>query len=167
MIQELIFLLFAGVVLGFGVLAVTLKNIFHAALCFAVSMFGISGIFIFLGSEFVAVVQLLVYLGAVGVLIIFAIMISPPDLLRAETKSISKLFFCLSASVALAVVLTALYLKSPLEPIAKADEGIALAKIGELLLTKYIFPFEVIALVLLLAIIGSIFHAWSGMGDDS
>lgn len=167
MIKELIFLLFSGVVLGFGVLAVTLKNIFHAALCFAVAMFGISGLFIFLGSEFLAVVQLLVYLGAIGVLIIFAIMISPPDLLRAETKSISKLFFCLSSSAALAVVVVSLYLKSNLEPVPGTGQGVSLGKMGELLLTKFVFPFEVIALVLLLAIIGSVFHAWSGTGKES
>jgi len=166
MIEQLIFLLFAGMVLGFGVLAVSLKNIFHAALCFAGAMFGISGIFIFLGSEFIAVVQILIYLGAIGVLIIFAIMISPPALLRAETKSASKLFFCLSVSVSFFVVLTALFLKTDI-PQAGPDLGeIPLSQLGEMLLTEYVFPFEVIALVLLLAIIGAVMHAWGGMENE-
>lgn len=166
MIEQLIFLLFAGIVLGFGVLAVSLKNIFHAALCFAGAMFGVAGLFIFLGSEFIAVVQILIYLGAIGVLIIFAIMISPPALLRSETKSASKLFFCLSVSISFFVVLTALFLKSNITQ-AGSDLGeIPISQLGEMLLTEFVFPFEVIALVLLLAIIGAVMHAWGGMEHE-
>ena len=162
MIQDLIFFLFAGGVIGFGALAVSLRNIFHAALCLAAALFSVAGIFIFLGSEFVAVIQLLVYFGAIGILIIFAIMISPPALLRAETKSINKLFFCLATSASLFFVLLAFFAKVTFPVAAPGVAPIPLNRLGELLLTKFVFPFEVIALVLLLAIVGAIIHAWSG-----
>lgn len=162
MIKELIFLLFAGGVIGFAALAVSLKNIFHAALCLAGSLFGVAGLFIFLGSEFLAVVQLLVYFGAIGILIIFTIMISPPALLKNESKSINKLFFALATSASLFLVLLGLFAKASLEAEKTGLGELSIARIGELLLTKFVLPFEVIALVLLLAIIGAIIHAWDG-----
>lgn len=161
MIRELIFILFAGLTLGFAILAVTLKNLFHAALCLAAALFGVAGIFIFLGSEFLAAVQVLVYIGAITVLIIFALMLSPPQFLETGKKSVSKFFFCLAVSASLFMVLAALYLKFPV-PAVEGARDFSLKHLGEVLLTKFVLPFEVIALVLLVAIIGAVIHAWEG-----
>lgn len=163
MIQELIFLFFAGMALGCAVLAVTLKNLFHAALCFAGALFGVSGIFIFLGSEFLAVVQILVYLGAIAVLIIFALMLAPRQFLEQGKKPASKLFMCLAVGGSLFVVLGALFLKSPVALSPAGTETLSLKHLGEALLTKFVLPFEVIALVLLVAVIGAVIHAWEGV----
>ncbi len=162
MIKELIFLLFAGGAVGFALLAVSLKNLFHAALCLAATLFSVAGIFIFLGSEFLAVIQLLVYFGAIGILIIFTIMISPPALLKNETKSVSKFFFALAAAGSLFFILFALLAQSTLETETVELGLVSISQLGTLLLTDFVFPFEVIALVLLLAIVGAIIHAWGG-----
>lgn len=161
MIQELIFLFFAAFSFSFAVLAVTLKNLFHAAFCFAAMLFGVSGIFIFLGSEFLAVVQILVYLGAIAVLIIFALMLSPPQFLETQKKPAWKLFFSLSIALSLLVLLGAFLLKrSSFQEVASAPP--TLKKLGQEVLTHFVLPFEVIALVLLVAIVGAVILAWEG-----
>lgn len=166
-IKDLIFLVFAGGAVGFGLLAVSLKNIFHAALCLAGALFSVAGIFIFLGCEFLAVIQLLVYFGAIGILIIFAIMISPPALLINETKSVNKFFFALAAAASLFLVLLGLLAKAALKADVTKLVELPVARLGELLLTDFVFPFEVIALVLLLAIIGAVIHAWGGAEQNN
>lgn len=161
MIQELIFIFFVVMAMGFAVLAATLKNLFHAALSLAAMLFAVSGLFIFLGSEFLAVVQVLVYIGAIAVVIIYALMLSPPQFLEIGTRSVSKIFFCVAVGASLFVVLCALYLKFPVPSVPTGD--ISLTHLGEMLLTKYVLPFEVIALVLLVAIIGAVLLAWEGI----
>src|SRR5581483_4810864 len=73
---QTIFYLVAGVIVASAVLVVTLRNLFHCALALALTMFGISGIYLYLGWEFLAAVQVLIYVGAVTVLIIFGIMLT-------------------------------------------------------------------------------------------
>src|SRR5579863_2778450 len=71
-----LFYLVAGVIIGSAFLAIALRNLFHCALFLALTMFGVSGIFLYLNSEFLAAVQVLIYVGAVTVLIIFGIMLT-------------------------------------------------------------------------------------------
>jgi NADH:ubiquinone oxidoreductase subunit 6 (subunit J) len=73
---DAIFYVLSGVVIVSGFLALTLRNLFHCALFLALAMFGISGIFLYLNAEFLAAVQVLIYVGAVTVLIIFGIMLT-------------------------------------------------------------------------------------------
>ena len=73
---NVLFYLIAGVIIGSAFLAITLRNLFHCALFLALTMFGVSGIFLYLNSEFLAAVQVLIYVGAVTVLIIFGIMLT-------------------------------------------------------------------------------------------
>ncbi len=72
----IVFYAVAGVVVFSALMVVTLKNLFHCALFLAATMFGVSGVFLFLGSEFLAAVQVLIYVGAVTILIIFGIMLT-------------------------------------------------------------------------------------------
>ena len=70
------FYILAGVILASAFLVVTVRNLFHCALALALTMFGVSGIYLYLGQEFLAAVQVLIYVGAVTVLIIFGIMLT-------------------------------------------------------------------------------------------
>ena len=74
--QSVIFAILAGITLGSALMVVTSRNLLHSALWLIVSFFGIAGIFILLQAEFLAVVQVLVYIGAIAMLIIFAIMLT-------------------------------------------------------------------------------------------
>ncbi len=80
-----LFYIIAGIVLGSAFLAVTLRNLFHCALFLALTMFGVSGIFLYLNSEFLAAVQVLIYVGAVTILIIFGIMLTR-DVMNDHTR---------------------------------------------------------------------------------
>jgi NADH-quinone oxidoreductase subunit J len=71
-----IFYALAGLVILAAVMVVSLKNLFHCALFLALAMFGVSGIFLYLGNEFLAAVQVLIYVGAVTILVIFGIMLT-------------------------------------------------------------------------------------------
>lgn len=73
---ETIFYALAGVIVASAILVVSVRNLFHSALALALTMFGISGIYLYLGWEFLAAVQVLIYVGAVTVLIIFGIMLT-------------------------------------------------------------------------------------------
>src|SRR5687768_12552593 len=73
---DIAFLAAAGLALGGGVLAVTLHSVFRAALGLMLSLFGVAGLFLIQRAEFMAVVQMLVYVGGVSVLIVFAIMLT-------------------------------------------------------------------------------------------
>ncbi len=73
---QTIFYILAGVIVASALLVVTVRNLFHCALALALTMFGISGIYLYLGWEFLAAVQVLIYVGAVTVLIIFGIMLT-------------------------------------------------------------------------------------------
>jgi NADH-quinone oxidoreductase subunit J len=78
--SQLIFYLFSFMIIISAIYVVTLKNIFHSALFLIIALFGVAGIYILLHAEFLAAVQILIYVGAVSVLIIFAIMLTSPFL---------------------------------------------------------------------------------------
>jgi NADH:ubiquinone oxidoreductase subunit 6 (subunit J) len=80
-----IFYLLAGVIVASAFLAITLRNLFHCALFLAMTMLGVSGVFLYLNSEFLAAVQVLIYVGAVTVLIIFGIMLTR-NVMDAKTR---------------------------------------------------------------------------------
>jgi NADH-quinone oxidoreductase subunit J len=71
-----LFYILAGMIVASALLVVTVRNLFHCALALALTMFGVSGVYLYLGWEFLAAVQVLIYVGAVTVLIIFGIMLT-------------------------------------------------------------------------------------------
>ena len=73
---QTLFYILAGIIVASAILVVTVRNLFHCALALALTMFGVSGVYLYLGWEFLAAVQVLIYVGAVTVLIIFGIMLT-------------------------------------------------------------------------------------------
>jgi NADH-quinone oxidoreductase subunit J len=76
-VEAIVFLIFAGITLGGGTLVVISRNLFHAALYLMVSLFGVAGLFVLLTAPFLAGAQVVVYIGAIAILIILAIMMTP------------------------------------------------------------------------------------------
>jgi NADH:ubiquinone oxidoreductase subunit 6 (subunit J) len=74
------FFLLGAIVIWGALGAVSLRNVFHAAMALALAFFGVSGIYVLLAAEFLAIVQVLVYIGAIAVILIFAIMLTRPDI---------------------------------------------------------------------------------------
>lgn len=160
------FYLLAFVILGSAILVVMLRNLVHCVLWLAVSFLAVAGIYVLLDADFLAVVQILVYAGAICIMMVFAVMLTQ----RKDMKS-SSLFNSQFWSAGLVAFLTAVlsaYLAvrtvwisnvMPVPP-RTAEE------IATLLLTRYVIPFEVAALLLLVALIGAIILAREVKAND-
>lgn len=161
--EPLVCLAKAGIyaAMGISILAaigtILARNLFHAALCFVVVLLGIAGVFLAVGAEFLAVVQILVYVGAVMTLVIFAIMMTT----ELEGQSIdqhNKLGLpTLIGAIAFFVILLDVILKTPW--ITKAEtvaSKVSVADLGMAIMGPYVFPFEVVGVLLTAALIGAI-----------
>jgi NADH:ubiquinone oxidoreductase subunit 6 (subunit J) len=142
-----------------GLLTVTLRNLYHCALCLASSLMGVAGLYVCLSAEFLAAAQVLIYVGAVTVLILFAVMMTEQITgMRGEAASFQRLAGAVAA-VAVGVILTAIIHKTKW-PVQNAQGPQALKDtpliLGRELLTTYLIPFEVASVVLLAALIGAV-----------
>ncbi len=151
-----VFYILAAIIVGSGVMVVSLKNIFHCALFLVLSLFGVAGIYILLSAEFLAAVQVLIYVGAITILMIFAIMLTAKlysaKIRQSNEQVIPGIIIVAALLVATIVTLSRTAWKlSDAAPQVESTVGI-----GRMLLTKYVLPFEVVSVVLLSALIGAI-----------
>ena len=167
MIKEMVFLGFILVTI-FGALMATcstrtVRAVFGLVVCFV----GIAGIYYFLNSPFVSLMQLMIYVGAVAITIAFAIMLAEPDeeKMVAKTPPLAGPFaFILGAVVVWGLAAASLGAKW-MAPATIVNEG-SVTQVGEALLTKYSMAFELVSIVLLLAILGSLVVARSGRDKE-
>jgi len=154
--RPLIFYFLSFVVLGSAFMVVVKRNIFHSALFLILSFFGVAALFITLDAEFLAAVQVLVYVGAISVLIILAIMLtrdvhkgSPGNKFRVPAFIVAALFL---GGVIYAMVNTGWAVSStpPLEPTTPTIANLLFSEGG------FILPLEIAPLLLVAAIIGAI-----------
>lgn len=152
--QDVVFILLA-VATGLSSLAlVTAKNLVHAALYLAVTLGGMAGVFLVLHADFVALVQLLIYVGAVAVLLMFGLMLTRAPIGREALDSQSR-GLGLAVSVALFGVLAALIWQG-YGDVEVELAGQPIGDIGLAIFSRWILPFEVAGLLLLAALIGAI-----------
>jgi NADH:ubiquinone oxidoreductase subunit 6 (subunit J) len=148
------FIFFALLAVCSALYIVAARNLVHAVLALIVSFIGVAGLFVTLSADFVAVAQVLVYAGAIGVLTIFAIMLTP----RAGRENANSPMFWPATLLALllfvVIVIAALATAWPVE--ARAGFGSTAAGIGAAVLSRYALPFEVVSVVLLAALIGAL-----------
>ena len=140
-------------------MVVTLKNIFHSLLFLILCFFSIAGIYILLSAEFVAAVQVLIYVGAITVLLIFAIMLTAQLYSPSIRQSNEQVIPGLLVVGALLVVTLSVLGRTSWRISTQGIEGQSTVSIGKALLTTYVLPFEVVSLVLLAALIGAIIIA--------
>jgi len=143
-------------------IAVFPRNILYNVLGLALALTGIAGLYLFLGSFFIALMQLLIYVGAICIAIVFAIMLSQPLHLEIPPRATPKVAMGLAASAVFFVAAVSLALKTNWLPAAARVSDASLwsvENIGHALLTRYELVFEVISLVLLVAIIGAVVTA--------
>ena len=140
-------------------IAVFPRNILYNVLGLALALSGVAGFYLFLGSFFIALMQLLIYVGAICIAIVFAIMLSRPLHLEVPKREVPKVAMALAASAVFFVALTSVALKTEWIPSIERGTDFSIETIGHMLLTRYELVFEVISLVLLVAIIGAIVTA--------
>ena len=147
------FLVIAIITLSGALAAATLRKLIHAALCLVIAFVGLAAFFFLLGAEFVGLVQVFVYVGAVAVLIVFTILLT-----RREVNGTRGINWS-GAIVALAVfgglLWTILKTKSLAIP-APQIEPLTVKQIGEVLMTDFVWPLQCVGLVLTAALIGAL-----------
>jgi NADH:ubiquinone oxidoreductase subunit 6 (subunit J) len=145
-------------ILGGGLAVVTLRNVIHSAVAMMICFGSLAGMYALLGAPIIAAAQVLIYLGAISVLILFAIMLT-----QAGDASLPAPFHRqapIAVVIALVVVgLVTWAVVSTAWKSAPAAAAVAIEAIGNLLFTDYALPFEIIGFLLLAAIIGAIFLA--------
>ena len=147
------FLVIAIITLSGALAAATLRKLIHAALCLVIAFVGLAASFFLLGAEFVGLVQVFVYVGAVAVLIVFTILLT-----RREVNGTRGINWG-GAIVALAVFGGLLWtiLKTKLLAIpAPQIEPLTVKRIGEVLMTDFVWPLQCVGLVLTAALIGAL-----------
>jgi NADH-quinone oxidoreductase subunit J len=161
------FYLFAAVTVAAGLMVIWARNPVHAVLFLILAFFNAAGLFVLLGAEFLAMILVVVYVGAVAVLFLFVVMMLDVDF--AELRAGFIKYAPLGALVGIVVLLELVMLvlsnifqpgaarTAAAAPIPPVESGIANTEaIGRLLYTKYAYFFEAAGLILLVAMIGAI-----------
>ena len=162
-LSEILFYLVAALIL-FGAAGVVLsRNIVYAAVGLLLTMLGTAGLFILVFAEFLALVQVLIYGGAVVVLILFAIMLTRIDDFRNLTDNGQQLVAGV-LSIIVVVTLIAAILTTSIEQTLLS--GIGIQELGIVLFSDWAIPFEIASLVLLKALIGSVVLVKRGERGD-
>ena len=158
-------ILFLSLAAALGV--VLLPNIFHAALCLVGALIGVAILYLSLQAEFIAIVQILLYVGAVMTLIIFAIMLTHRLGDRAIPQKNKQSLPAAAALAAFVGLAASLILKTDWPRVVGASfvtpEGVInhapavdTLALGKALLGVYVFPFEVVSIVLIAALVGAV-----------
>jgi len=157
----IIFYVIAFVMLLSAIAVVALKNIFHAALFLVLALFCVAGLYILLSAEFLAAVQVLIYVGAVAILMIFAVMLTSQmtnyNIKQTNEQSLPALLIsvCFIIIIIFAIASNLKVGGFPLDPNPQIT-GSNTEALGHLLMKDYILPFEVVSVLLLASLIGAI-----------
>lgn len=151
---------FMGVVLAGGAMAALSRHVLYNIIGLGISLFGLAGLFLQLGSPFVAAMQLLIYLGGITVAIVFAMMLSLAMTLDPPRRTPIKTGFAAVSALVFAMGLYGVVTTTSFVSVAPPPaEAWAVGRIGNALLEHYNLVFETLSVVLLLAIIGAILIA--------
>ena len=154
-----IFYAFAIITVVSAFIVVLSKNIIYSAVSLFITLFGVAGFFVLLHADFIAVTQIMIYIGGILVLLIFGVMLTTKITdVKLKTKNInaltSAIFVVGITAVLIFIMLTTNW---KVAEVVKYDETID--KIGVLLLTDYLLPFEIASIILLIALIGAAMYA--------
>ena len=147
------FIIIAIFTLSGALAAACLRKLIHAALCLVLAFLGLAAFYFLLGAEFVGLVQVFVYVGAVAVLIVFTILLT-----RREDEETSG-FNWAGALVAVVVfggLIWTILKTSSISVVAPAIEALTVKRIGEVLMTNYVWPLQCVGLLLTAALIGAL-----------
>jgi NADH-quinone oxidoreductase subunit J len=159
MFHALAFYAFAAVLLASALMVVAARNPVHAVLFLILSFFSAAGLFLLMGAEFLALILVIVYVGAVAVLFLFVVM-----MLNIDFKELRRGFMTylpIGAAVGLVLLLELIlaassWVMDPQAVTAVASNVENTRAIGRVLYTDYFYPFQVSGLILLVAMIGAI-----------
>ncbi|GAC1349080.1 MAG: NADH-quinone oxidoreductase subunit J [Ktedonobacteraceae bacterium] len=167
-LATIIFWIISVILVGSALLVVGMRNIVHSALALVIVFAMASGIYLLLNAEFIAIVQILIYAGAVTILILFALMLTRTSNIQLNSNPNNKQWWV--AVIISTLVGAGIVYAATVSTHAVANDGSSagqlpnginnVARIGQLLYSpttySYVLPFEIASLVLLVAIVGAI-----------
>jgi NADH-quinone oxidoreductase subunit J len=157
--QQVAFIVLGVVTLVAALMVVTTQNLLRSALWLVLAFFGIAGVFVLLNAEFLAVVQVLIYVGAISTLIIFAIMLSR-NFVDPKQPRFNDQWGAVAGFSALLFVVLAAVLTRVAWPVAAGEvPSDAIQRLGQEFVSAYVMPFEVASVLLVVAMIGAIIIA--------
>ncbi|MBM3181024.1 MAG: NADH-quinone oxidoreductase subunit J [Chloroflexi bacterium] len=164
--EQIIFLIVGAVTLIAGLMVVTVRNLVHAALWLVAALFGVAIVYTLLNAGFIAVVQVVVYIGAIAILFIFAVMLTRRQ--AADTgASVNKNWWA-GALMAAATFAGLAFLLQGWSGFSKTASAIPLGfdavnQLGDALTSPagYVLPFEVASVLLLAALVGAVYLAFN------
>jgi NADH-quinone oxidoreductase subunit J len=164
-VQAIMFYIFAALAVAAGVLVVSSRNPVHSVLFLILAFFNAAGLFVLIGAEFLAMILVIVYVGAVAVLFLFVVMMLDIDFADLRGGFVRFLpigalvGFILLAELVLVIGSWVLLPGMPGPPAMRAAGGITLTNtraLGDILYTRYLFAFQAAGLILLVAMVGAI-----------
>ncbi len=159
MLHALAFYMFAAVLVVSAIMVVAARNPVHAVLFLILCFFNAAGLFLLMGAEFVALILVIVYVGAVAVLFLFVVMMLNIDFKELRRGLAKYLPAGFAVGLVLVIELGAMALGWKFDPHAVSAAGAEVENtraLGRLLYTDYMYPFQVSGLILLVAMIGAI-----------
>ena len=163
MIAAIMFYIFAAILVGSALMVVTLRNPVHSVLFLILAFFNAAALFVMLGAEFLAMLLVIVYVGAVAVLFLFVVMMLNVEV-ETFRRGLSR-YSTLGAGIAVILAAEMGYLFGQMDKVAKMPfrlsqpikEGITNTEaLGRIIYTDYVFAFQTSAMILLVAMIGAI-----------
>ncbi|MEV5412329.1 NADH-quinone oxidoreductase subunit J [Thermopolyspora sp. NPDC052614] len=165
--QEIVLLLLGAVAVGAALLVVTTRQLVHAALWLVVAFGALAGCYLVLTAEFVAWVQVLIYVGAVVVLLLFGIMLTRAPVGRSTDLDSGNRVVAAIVAVATAAVLVAVVIEGFRTAYADLEPGRGAAQpLGSSIFRTWVLPFEALSILLLAALIGAIVISRTDIPSD-
>lgn len=155
----IIFYILAALTLGTGIMTVVSKNPIHSAVYMIICFFSISGHFLLLNALFLSVINIVVYAGAIMVLLLFTLMLmNLSEQNEPKKKMLTRVAATVSACLTALVVLAAILKANPVIETYKAEgtDYQSIYVIGQVLLNEYLVPFEFASILLITAMIGAV-----------
>ncbi|MGE4293168.1 MAG: NADH-quinone oxidoreductase subunit J [Desulfovibrio sp.] len=165
LMAKIAFWIYALIILGGGIVAVGSSSLVRALIGLISTLIGVAGMYMLLGTPFMAFMQLLIYVGAVAVLIFFAVMLTDAHGSGDENEGspIRQHLYALGAVMAVGGVLSWLIMNKPPASLLAPTE-VTIQQLGTGLLESYFLAFELISVVLLVAMSGAVLLAWEKRG---
>ncbi|MFN6944730.1 MAG: NADH-quinone oxidoreductase subunit J [Cytophagaceae bacterium] len=165
MLSKILLYVFALITTFFAIYIVFTKNVLYAAFALLGTLIGVSALYVFAGADFIALTQIIIYVGGTLVLIMFGIMLS--NRVSGDKNIISPFknqFLGVLAGITIFVVLFLGILRANFAAVSAewgkgSIDGTTIPQIGKNLMTTYILPFEIVAMLLLVALIGAVYIA--------
>lgn len=163
---DALFWILAAIMLGAGLLVVTMRDIIRCGLAMIVCFGALAGIYVLIGAPLIGAAQVIVYIGAISVLILFAIMLTQtkdaPSRLVFQTQAVPAAI----ASVVIAVIVALAVSATDWHALPERART-STDKMSALLFRDFVFPFEIVSVLLLAAVVGGVFLAKREPGGPS